>query len=481
MSRSKKEQFERSLRPQIQTEGSESKCIVDRMRELNIPMASITVIEGNEISWTQEYCMQSCAESKNPQPAIFQAASISKTINAILAMKALVEAGFVELDADVNQYLKGWQIANAFDEKVTLRRLLSHTAGINVGGFYGYSSVHENRLTITNILKGNSEASPDEWPPTEYPGGTPNNVPVKVTIKPGTAEYYSGAGTIIIQKLIEDMTEESYVDLARKHIFAPLNMSSSTFETLYPGKATQNTPFGHDGEGKPVAGGWRIYPELAAAGLWTTSLDIAKFSVAILKALNDRHAGFISQATAKAIIQQQPNSHFGLGFEIYQFGEVTAFGHGGTNEGFRCGYVVLPDKHAGIVMMTNSDNGDQFIDECKRSFFVTYGLAPYPTEIKKSIALSAGQLKKCNGKYQFSFQEKICTVTTEANNSNLCITIPFPWATSSTTKKILLIPESEHSFFSSEQNMTVVFNEDYTQLELKQVKSKSPIMMRLSV
>lgn len=478
MQQSKKEQFEHSLRPQIQIEESESKYILDRMRELNIPVASITVIEDNEIRWTQEYDAQSGTESENFQFAIFQAASLSKTINAVLAMKVLVEANLVGLDDDVNQYLKDWQLANSFDEKVTLRRLLSHTAGINVGGYYGYSSAHQNRLTTTDILNGNSEVPVNEWPPAEYTDGNANNPPVKVTIKPGTEECYSGGGTTIIQKLIEDVIGESYADLAKKHIFSPLNMNSSTFETLYPGKTTQNIQLGYDGDGKPIEGGWRIYPELAAAGLWTTSLDLAKFSAAILKALNDPNNDFISQTTAKTIIQKQPNSNFGLGFETYQFGEVAAIGHGGANEGFKCGYVILPDKQAGIIIMTNSDNGGQLIDECKRSFFATYELAPYPAEIKKSIELNEDQLKKCSGTYQFSFQNKLCTVVTEVKNLKLYITIPFPSLTSSTRKNIELIPESDHSFFSSEHSMTVVFNEGYTQLELKHGNSKLLIFMR---
>ena len=478
MQQSKKEQFEHSLRPQIQIEGSASKYILDRMRELDIPAASITVIENNEISWTQEYDTQLGTESKNSQPAIFQAASLSKTINAVLAMKVLVEANLVGLDDDVNQYLKDWQVANSFNEKVTLRRLLCHTAGINVGGFYGYSSPLQNRLTTIDILKGNNELPADEWPPVEYTDGSANNPPVKVTMQPGAEECYSGGGTTIIQKLIEDVIGESYADLAKKHIFSPLSMNSSTFETLYPGKTTKNIQLGYDNEGKPIACGWRIYPELAAAGLWTTSVDLAKFSVAILKALNDPNNGFIAQTTARAIIQKQPNSNFGLGFEIYQFGEEIAFGHGGANEGFKCGYVVLPDKQAGIIIMTNSDNGGQLIDECKRSFFATYGFAPYPAEIKKSIEVNQEKLKKCTGKYQFSFQDKLCTVTTEAKNSKLYIIIPFSWLTSSTTKIIELIPESDQSFFSSEHSMTVVFNEDYTQLELKHGNSKLLIFMR---
>ncbi len=480
----KKEKFERSLRPHIQIEKSESKYIYDIMRELNIPAVSITVIENNEISWTQEYYSQSNNESKNFNPAIFQVASISKTINAVLAMKVLVESGLVGLDDDVNQYLKDWQIENPFDEKVTLRRLLSHTAGINVGGFYGYSSTHQNKLTSTIILKGNNELSlspdkwpsPDEWPPPECAKGTSNNVPVKVIIKPGTKENYSGGGTTIIQKLIEDVTGESYAALAKKYIFVPLNMNSSTFETLYPEKNSQNIQLGYDREGNPIDGGWRIYPELAAVGLWTTSGDIAKFSVAILKALNDPQNGFISQDTAKALIQKQPHSQFGLGFEIYQFGEITAFGHGGTNEGYKCGVVILPDKQTGIVIMTNSDNGDKLIDDCKRSFFATYDVAPYPAEIKKPIKLKTEQLIKCNGKYQFTIQGKLCHVTTQADNTKLFITVPFPLPTSSTTKKFELIPESDHSFFSSEYNRTFVFSEDYTQLAIKGPKSKIPVI-----
>ena len=474
----KKLQFENGLKPQIQIAGKKGGNIIQRMVDLHIPSVSIALIEDGKTSWSQEY---SVFDTKPNQPSIFQAGSISKTINAVLAMKVLVETGIIGLDDDINQHLKDWKIPKTTGEKVTLRQLLSHTAGTSVGGFLGYPSTHKIMPSTIDILNGNPKVDPNVWPPPEFPDGIVNNSPVEVIGIPGTAEAYSGGGTTIIQQLIEENlkligketgnTYDSYADLAQKLIFIPLRMKSSTFNPKYPGLTSENIQIGHDQHGQPILGQWRIHPELAASGLWSNSEDLRKFAIAVLQSLNGENENFLKQHTAEEMVKRQPKSDFGLGFECYQFGEEFSFGHGGTNNGYECSYIIFPGKNAGAVIMTNSANGDKFIDECKRSLFETYHWADLPQTIKHVKELDVSQLKPCIGEYTFEFNGNKQTASVHIEGTKLFISIPYPRLDSVEKKRIELMPDSDHSFFSTETNMIATFNADYTQLVFWEFKA----------
>lgn len=177
------------------------------MNDLNIPNVSIAVIEDGEQSWSQEYSLDEQSNTHN----IYQAASISKIFTAVLAMKTLVESGLVGLDEDVNKHLKSeWSVPNSFGKPVTLRGLLSHTAGINVRGLLGYPSNHSTYPNVLDILNGNESLDTDLREPQDFPDGVPNHPPVKVVTEPGAEFAYSGGGMTIVQKLDEE-----------EHVFNP--------------------------------------------------------------------------------------------------------------------------------------------------------------------------------------------------------------------------------------------------------------------
>jgi len=350
---------ETNLQPPNQLIGAPGSNIFDRMKDLHVPNVSITVIRNGKIEWTREYKQDNKNNTQETSltTSVFQAASISKTINAVLAMKVLVESKMIDLDEDVNPYLKGWKIPNdTFDEKVTLRQLLSHTAGTTVHGFCGYHSGNKNIPTAMDVLIGNPALK--DHPPSEsdsHNDDKVNSPPVEIIRKPGESFSYSGGGATVVQKLIEDMTGKRYADLAKQYIFDPLGMTSSTFEFQLPEEAKDDFQKGHLANGEIVDGDWRLYPELAAAGLWTTSKDLAVFAMAIQNAYLGNENTWMSVETARIMLTQQANSSpprrhpserenpsHGLGFVLDGKGNNLEFGHSGANEGFQSDYVVFP-------------------------------------------------------------------------------------------------------------------------------------------
>lgn len=464
---------ENNLLPPMIVEGSTNngKNIFEEMKRLHLPSIAITVIEDGKIAWSQEY-HQSVSDDAHDQAAdlsIFQAASISKSINAVLALKVLVESGEIGLDEDVNPYLKGWKIPNADDysEKVTLRRLLSHTAGVNVGGFPGYMSTNKMIPTLLQELIGNPEiTSSHEVDAKDIPDGYVNTAPVKLVEVPGAKYSYSGGGITIVQKLIEDVTGESYADLAKRYIFDPLKMSSSSFKIKYPDSTHEVIQPGCTRDGKQIDGSWHIYPESAAAGLWTTTEDLAKFAIAVRMAYLGYNPNLLSQHLASEMLRIQPNSTCGLGFFIpskEHEGELT-FSHNGSNEGYLCDYLMLPNKGVGVVVMTNSDIGLRLGSSVIRGVFDAYNWPGRRPEVKKVVVLDPVILDKCTGEFKIKTDKGSPVAVFGINEGKLFIRLPFPTLNSSETKEVVLLPESDHDFFNPEENLTIKFSPDYREI-----------------
>jgi CubicO group peptidase (beta-lactamase class C family) len=194
--------------------------LADRMAALHVPGVSIAVIHDGKIEWARGFGVTRIGGSAVTPDTLFQAASISKPVTA-LAVLHLVESGRLDLDTDVNRYLKTWQVpANSFTErtKVTLRELLTHSAGMTVHGFPGYAS-DAARPTVVQVLNG------------EKPANTPAIV---VDTEPGTAWRYSGGGFVVTQLLLEDVTGQAFPRLMHDIVLGPVGMTRSTYEQPLP-------------------------------------------------------------------------------------------------------------------------------------------------------------------------------------------------------------------------------------------------------
>ena len=310
---------ETHLQPGRQFSGTPEKDILTRMQELHVPNASVTVIKGGVVEWSQDYDGVSQASEDSAVAPVFQAGSISKTVNAVLAMKLLVEAKDdakkIKIDEDLSPRLLAMGIPNNTGKAITLAQLLSHTAGTSVHGFPGYLSTSAHIPSTSEILAGNPKLKKlKRKDPDPKDLETPNTIPVEVVREPGKECVYSGGGTTIIQKLIEDAYPgETYASLAQTHIFNPLGMTQSSFEFKAPGATTgAEVQKGHDRNGSVIPGDWRMHPELGAAGLWTTSKDLAKFTIAMQDAYLGNPNPLLSTETARHMLTRQPD----LGYEL---------------------------------------------------------------------------------------------------------------------------------------------------------------------
>lgn len=316
--------------------------LAELMREKHVPAVSIALIENGRVAWAGAFGQ---ADVASLRPAttrtLFQAASISKPVAATAAL-ALVERGALDLDRPVNAQLVSWQIPDndlTRARPVTLRQLLTHTAGLTVHGFPGYSRTAP-MPTLAQILDGTPPA---------------NTGPVRVEKQPGSAWNYSGGGFTVAQLLMTDTMHQDFPDLLDQLVLRPAGMSHSMFG-LPPSRRAAKAASGYNGTGVPVPGGYHLYPELAAAGLWTTPTDLARWALAISAAFNGKSHGPISPATARSMLTPGLGT-WGLGVQVEGEGEWLRFSHGGANEGFRCQLAMYPRRGEGIVVMTNGDNG----------------------------------------------------------------------------------------------------------------------------
>ena len=299
-----------------------------------------------------------------------------------LATLRLVERGTLDLDANVNDRLKSWHLPdNQFTSihKVTLRNILNHTAGTTVWGFPGYSRT-EKVLTPVEVLegKGNTEA-------------------IRVWKEPGQSWRYSGGGYTIMQVLLTDATGRSFPDLMHDTVLEPLGMRSSTYEQPLPPKWQPRAASGYDGAGAKIAGAWHIYPEMAAAGLWTTATDLAKFALAIQR-MYQSDGGLLSRSMTHMMLTPGMNSD-GLGVFITPDGK--RFGHDGADEGFQSSLTAFIDGGGGIAILTNSDHGGRLAHELMLTIARQYGWSGFPQTVKTVVQLSDPDLARLSGHYKY--------------------------------------------------------------------------------
>jgi len=350
--------------------------IAERMADYNVPGVSIAVINDYQIEWARGYGVLEAGWSEQVTPqTLFQVASIAKPVIAVAALH-YVEQGLVDLDSDVKSKLVSWQVPeNEFttEEKVTLRRLLSHNAGVTVEGFRGYA-LGEDVPNLQQILNG-------EWPA--------NSPPIRVDIVPGTQYRYSGGGYMIVQQLLEDVTGEPFPDIIQNSVLVPWGMTASTFESPLPERLRAIAASGHRADGTPIPGGWHTYPEMGSgASMWSTSSDMAQFGIGVMLSYAGESDGILSHAMAIQMLTPQIDDR-GLGPLVYDDGgDLFYFMHPGANDGYKSVLVIYPQRGQGVVILTNGDNGDALRREILNSVSIEYGWVENYTVLYASIAIT---------------------------------------------------------------------------------------------
>ena len=343
------------------------KKINERMKYYNVPGVSIAVIHNYELEWTKAYGTKDVNTSAPvTTETIFEAASTSKFITAVMVLK-FVQKGVIDLDADVNVYLKSWHVAeNVFTqkEKVTLRRLLTHQAGLPTSNFNHDENVGYPKLL--DVLNGESPAL---------------NKPAIPELIPGSQWQYSNVAYDVIQLLLEDVTGKSFQQIAEEIIFKPLGMNNSTFEYPLNSERKEREAMPHDGEGTSCKPSMHL-TALAHGGLTTTPTDLAKFTNEMMLSYRGKSEKIISQEMTRRLFNKELDldpQMFGIplseGLGVLLMGESKdlLFMHPGSNlPGLNCWLIGWPNRGNALVIMTNGAKGEILAMEIISAIILEY-------------------------------------------------------------------------------------------------------------
>jgi CubicO group peptidase (beta-lactamase class C family) len=315
------------------------------LKQTNVPGVSIAIIQDFKVALAVAYGVADVETGAPVTPTtMFQAASISKPVAAMMSLRAVQDGRFA-LDQNVNTILKSWKLPEGEFTKngpVTPRSLMSHVSGTGDGfGFPGYAP-GAKLPTLPQILDG-------VQPPS-------NLRAVRLERAPYAGFEYSGGGVMIQQLALTDAVGKPFAQIAREWVLDPLAMTNSTFEQPLPAARHAQAARAHNGKGvRSGADPWHAYPEQAAAGLWTTPTDLAKFAIEVQLATAGRSKKVLSPVIAREMITPVGVGTYAVGFSIVKQGEGWYFGHGGSNWGFQC-----------AVIMTNGDAGGALINQIRQ-------------------------------------------------------------------------------------------------------------------
>ena len=366
--------------------------IEEQMKRRGIPGLSLAIIQDGKIVKAKGYGF-SDRDKKTPvtTSTLFQAGSISKSVAALGALQ-LVEQGKLALDEDVNDRLKTWKVPESpltREKKVTLRELLSHTAGLTVHGFPGYA-VDGPIPSLVQILDGSKPA---------------NTEAIRVDTIPGTRWRYSGGGYTVMQKLMLDVTGMTFPPYMQKAVLTPFGMTMSTFEQPLPPDKANQTASGYYPNGSAVNGRWHIYPEMAAAGLWTTPSDLARFAIGVQQTVAGKATPVISQTMAHQMLTDQKDND-GLGVFLQGTERTLRFGHGGRDNGFDAILTAYAETGQGAAIMINLNENSGATDRILEVIAEAYQWPDFPRSaaVNRPLAVrkDAKVLAPYQGYYEFS-------------------------------------------------------------------------------
>lgn len=392
------ERVEKGLLTSVLVKGDPGRTIQERMKFYRVSGVSVAVIKDYKIEWAKGYGVKD-VQTNEPvtTETLFQAGSISKSVAAMTALKR-VEQGKIALDQNINDKLTSWKLPDnelTAKRKVTLAHLLTHTGGLTVHGFPGYA-VGEPLPTLPQVLDG------------ARPANTPA---VRVDMEPGTKFRYSGGGTTIAQLAIMDIEKKPYPKIAQETVLGPLGMTSSTYSQPLPPDTRKKAATGYRMNGQEVEGKIHVYPEMAAAGLWTTPTDLAKFAIEVQLSLAGKSNKVLTKETVTKMVTPFLEDSPGMGFFIEKHGQATYFGHGGADEGFRAQLLVNRDKGYGAVVMVNSDNGE-IMNEIIRSIAKEYQWEDFLPQPIETVSLDPAKLDDFTGRFLVN-PDRVLTITRE--------------------------------------------------------------------
>ncbi len=331
----------------------------EKMAEHHVPGAAFVLVKDGEIFLARGY---GYADLENwvpvdPDKTLFRVASVSKVFT-IAAVLQLVDQGLINLDADVNTYLKDWQVENDFAEPIRVRYLLTHTDGFETRDLATFALDAANLVPLGDVLASDLESPVQE---------------------PGSMVTYGGYGTALAGYLVEQVSEVRFEQYIDEHLFQPLAMQRSSFYQDLPPNLAGDVAVVYNYEDADDT--YQMAPFLyvrtpPTGGLSTTPTDMAHFLIALLERGRYGDAQILEEATVQAMLRRQFAAHPQLpgvtyGFMELLYNDQRAILRDGSGVGIRSQIYLLPEHNLGYFYVQNT-RGDELIDELNEAFLNHY-------------------------------------------------------------------------------------------------------------
>lgn len=433
------EQVTSCLPPPVLIKDEPKACttLAQRMAELHVPGVSIAVVHNGRIEWARGFGMRQTGGDVVTPETLFQAGSISKSLAAMGTLH-LVQEGKLALDGDINASLTSWKLppsAAAPGAMVTLRELLTHTAGITVHGFPGYAAGMPVP-TLVQVLNGQAPA---------------NTAPIRVDSMPGKEWRYSGGGYTIMQQMVLDSVKEPFPQFLHDTVLGPIGMDHSTYEQPLMAALLRNAAMPYQADGTPVAGGPHTYPEMAAAGLWTTPSDLCRYILEVQNSLAGHANRVLSQAMTRQMLTPG-TGNWGLGLQIGGTPANMWFSHGGVNEGYESLFAGFDQNGDGAAVMTNAQGGMRLANDVMSAIAIAWNWPGWQPPMRTEVKVDPAILARYVGSYDLAPN---VSVTFTLDGSRLMTQITgqpkFPVYAESPTKFFLTVVDAEVEFVPDAQ------------------------------
>lgn len=433
------ESVESCLPPPVIVKNEPKSCtsLSQRMAELHVAGVSIAVIHNGTIEWAKGYGVRQIGGESVNAETLFQAGSISKPLAAMGTLH-LVQEGKLSLDADINAVLTSWKLppsTAAPGATVTLRDLLTHTAGLTVHGFPGYAA-GAPVPTLVQVLNGEAPA---------------NTAPIRLDSVPGKDWRYSGGGYTVMQQLVIDTVKEPFPQFLHDTVLAPVGMSHSWYQQPLPESLLSNAAMPYDENGNAVPGGPHTYPEMAAAGLWTTPSDLCRYIIEVQNSLSGKANHVLSQSMIQQMLTAG-KGNWGLGVELGGSSTDPWFSHGGVNAGYESLFVGYDRNGDGAAVMTNAQGGSRLAGEVMSAIATEYNWPDWRPAERAEVKVNPAVLARYVGTYQLAPNFSVTftldgdQLMTQATNQP-----KFPVYPESPTKFFLKVVDAEVEFFSDDK------------------------------
>lgn len=372
-----------------------------------IPGVSLAIINEGKIEWSHTYTNPSFPEQKLNDSSIFQAASLSKPVTFLAALR-MHTFGTIDLDENIEDYLKSFNLPKGKqtdNNPVTFRNIFAHTSGITAGGYQGYP----RGLIVPSdieILKGAAGV---------------NSHPIEVLSKPNEILAYSGGGYTLAEVALQDIYNDTFSNLMKTWILDPVGMKHSEFTQPLIVKDSSKVAKGYTADGNVLEGGWRNHPEQAAAGLWSTSTDLANFLIEIYLAYQGQKSVF-STSAIKSILNEERDGHI-YGFIVDRSNNGLTLTHYGGNAGYRTGMTIDLTTGKGLVYLINSDNGGALGNELLLSASKLYGWNHFNRIEVKKQNIEKTMLQSFVGNYMWNSEVELSITFSDTTNK---ISLHFP-------------------------------------------------------